>query len=114
MKIGDFALNKKLIKEAVKALENMSADQQEELKIVTKGSGFIASMIIEVCEAEMLTDLKISDQHLSELILKMLGNGVAVGVLNIAAKSSDTEMFINLFKHFFELTIQQFTESKKC
>lgn len=112
MKLGDFALNKKMINEVETHLKNMTPEEVQEMEIMVKGSAFIGSMIVELLESDTIANLKMDDQKIADLVLKMLGTGVAMGVLNVASRSSDHDVFIRAFKHYFELTAKKFLESR--
>jgi hypothetical protein len=112
MKLGDFYLNKKMIEEAEQALSNLSPDQIEDVKLVTKGSAFLASMIVEIFESDGLMDAKMDEKKIADVVIKLLGTGCAIGLLNVASKTNDAAVFINAFKHYFELIIKQFMDAK--
>lgn len=112
MKLGDFVLNKKIMREAEENLKNLTDEQREDMILVTKGSAFIATSMIELLESDTFVQTNRDEKVLSDILLKMIGTGVALGILHIATRANKPEIVIKLFKHYFESVTENFLQVK--
>lgn len=102
MKLGDLALNMKVIEDVAEKIKNLSPHEINKIKLKSLAVAFLNDMAWEIMDSETIMNADLSRSERANLFLEIIAGSAAVMVIRLASKARDFNMSVSGFRCYFD------------